>query len=248
MQRYFVSENLAVEDTVLLSAEDSHHLLRVMRAKIGTKVYLVDGASQLFVAELLEEVSAQARLVMLELMDTRVELAPHIAIACGLSKNDKLEWIVQKATECGMHQFYPLALKRDVMKWQENKADKKVERLTKIAKEAAEQSHRVMMPVIESQQNLSTFIKQTEHYTVKLIAYEETAKAGEHQQLKSQLLAVKPTDSIVMVFGSEGGLAAEEVEQLTQAGFVSCSLGPRILRAETAPIVFLSAISYQLEL
>ncbi|MBD3948188.1 16S rRNA (uracil(1498)-N(3))-methyltransferase [Tuanshanicoccus lijuaniae] len=248
MQRYFVAETLTVDEKVQLSVEDSHHLLRVMRAKVGTNVYIVDANNQLFLATLIDDTSDSTQLLVLDKLETHVEMTPHIAIACGLSKNDKLEWIVQKATECGVQHFYPLALKRDVMKWQGNKAAKRVERLAKIAKEAAEQSHRVLVPVIESQQDLAAFIRQTKDYTVKLIAYEETAKLGQHQQLKAQLTAIKPTDSVIMVFGSEGGLAPEEVDILTHVGFITCSLGPRILRAETAPIYFLSALSYQLEL
>ena len=99
-----------------------------------------------------------------------------------------------------------------------------------------------------SVQNLKQFISSCEHYTYKLIAYEEEAKMGHSKKcLQETFEKIKPGESVVMVFGPEGGISEKEVELLKNEGFLSCALGPRILRTETAPLYFLSALSYVLE-
>lgn len=249
MQRYFVEDSLTIGQTVELNTDITHHAFDVMRGKAGDQILLVDAQQQVYLTSLVEKNGSIGIGTIETLIEHQAEFPLNqVAIACGLSKNDKLEWIVQKATECGMTQFYPLALKRDVMKWPREKATKRVDRLQKIAQEAAEQSHRVQIPMIKELSTLKQLINLADDYTIKLIAYEETAKSGQHAQLKETLVHLKASDCVLMVFGSEGGLAPEEVAQLEDVGFVCCSLGPRILRAETAPLYFLSALSYQLEL
>lgn len=248
MQRYFITDQLQLGIPYAVDSYNSHHILRVMRGKVGDTLWFVDCLQQTYLCELIDTVTEQAMIRPITTIETTVEFPHHVAIACGLSKSDKIEWIVQKATECGMHEFIPVALERDVMKWTREKATKKIDRLNKIAKEAAEQSHRQQIPVIQTLTSLESFIENTQDFDIKLIAYEETAKHGEHHRLKKILTELQSNQSILMIFGSEGGLSANEVKQLTTAGFVTCSLGPRILRAETAPIYFLSALSYQIEL
>lgn len=248
MQRYFIDEVKVCGESVRLSAEDSHHLANVMRAKVGATIIIVTANHDAYVSEIVTIETKCVTAVLKEPLLTTSELPVEVTVACGLSKNDKIDTIVQKATECGMHQFIPLILQRNVVKWEAKKATQKIERLEKIAKEAAEQSHRTHIPTIQSLMNVTQLIEYAQAYDVKLIAYEETAKIGEHAQLKQQYQSLQPQQKILLVFGSEGGLTLQEVAQLEAAGFLACSLGPRILRAETAPIYALSALSYTLEL
>lgn len=252
MQQYFVAvKDLTVGERVQLSQVDSHHFLKVMRAQTKEQVTVVSEAGVSYLAELVAiiEDNAELQIIQLEKVELHsVELPVHVTIACGLSKNDKVETIVQKATECGMAEFMPLSLKRDVVKWIGKKADAKIERLSKIAKGAAEQSHRLIVPQIANLHNLEQLIHQSASFDIKLIAFEENAKSGHHSQLARVFKQLQGHERILVVFGSEGGLELKEVERLEEAGFISCSLGPRILRAETAPIYFLSALSFSLEL
>lgn len=248
MQRYFLSQSVEEGQEVLLSPEDSHHLLKVMRAKSGQRVVLVSNQGQAFMADLLSDCQGQAQLQVGQRLDKQVESPIHLGIAMGLSKNDKLEWLVQKATECGVHDIFPTALGRDVMVWKPDKQANKMERLKKIAKEAAEQSHRLQIPHLDFQSNLKALIETAATYDVKLIAYEEEAKKGEASKFSQVLSQLKPGQKVLLVFGSEGGLQEEEVSLLKAADFQAVGLGPRILRAETAPIYALSAISYHVEL
>lgn len=248
MQRYFVHQPFDIQDIIQLGKEDSHHLLRVLRCDLGKQVEVVNQHNELFLAELSNRHDSIATLTIIKKIDTQTEFGIPVAIACGLSKQDKLEWIIQKATECGMTHFIPVSLQRDVMRWKKEKSDKKYVRFKKIMKEAAEQCHRTQIPKLLEVSTLDEMIQYAEQYTVKLIAYEEQSKQNQHHTMKEIFQTIQSDDSIVVVFGSEGGLTEQEVEKLQQAGFTACSLGPRILRAETAPIYFLSALSYEMEL
>lgn len=128
------------------------------------------------------------------------------------------------------------------------KSEKKIERLQKIAKEAAEQSHRTVVPHVDMPLTLRQLIDLAKSYDTLLIAYEEEAKQNEKSVLSKALTSIEKGTSVLIVFGPEGGLTPSEVESLQEQGFKACGLGPRILRTETAPLYALAAISYQLEL
>ena len=96
--------------------------------------------------------------------------------------------------------------------------------------------------------SLQSLIEKSDSYDIKLVAYEEVSRQGETKNLVKSLQSLKKGGSVLVVFGPEGGLTDEEVEKLLECGFISCGLGPRILRTETAPLYLLSAVSYQLEL
>ena len=248
MQRYFSKQTIDVNQQIQLEKDDNHHIVRVMRGKIDDEVIIVDSTNIAYKAkiETIEDNVANLR-ILNALENQHTELPIQVTIACGLSKNDKIDLIVQKATECGMNEFIPLALERDVVKWKGNKISNRIERLERISKEAAEQRHRNVIPEISHLSTIDTLQKEAGNYKHKLIAYEETAKKGQHGQLKETLKEVQAGDNLIIVFGSEGGLTELEVAKLKEVGYIECSLGPRILRAETAPIYALSAMSYHLE-
>lgn len=248
MQRYFSKQTIDVNQQIQLEKDDNHHIVRVMRGKIDDEVIIVDSTNIAYKAkiETIEDNVANLRIIN-ALENQHTELPIQVTIACGLSKNDKIDLIVQKATECGMNEFIPLALERDVVKWKGNKVSNRIERLERISKEAAEQCHRNVIPEISHLSTIDTLQKEAGNYKHKLIAYEETAKKGQHGQLKETLKEVQAGDNLIIVFGSEGGLTELEVAKLKEVGYIECSLGPRILRAETAPIYALSAMSYHLE-
>lgn len=249
MQQYFYDDSLELGQEIHLSKDDNHHIVRVMRGEMGLKMQIVDINGQRFIGQITSINDHKALLKILTL-DSSInsELPVNVTIACGLSKNDKLDWILQKVIECGANQFIPLTLTRDVVKWNDNKASKRIERLEKIAKKAAEQSHRLVIPKVGPLMTLTELIQEHTDCDHKLVAYEEIAKVGGDRAFKETLNQFKKQDEIIMVFGSEGGFDPYEIALLETNNYIKCSLGPRILRAETAPIYALSAISYQLEL
>ena len=129
-----------------------------------------------------------------------MELPVSVTIAVGLSKGDKLDWIIQKATELGVSEIIPLSLTRNVVKWTGDKADKKIERLQKIAEEASEQSHRLKVPRVARVMTLKELANYTSDFEQKLIAYEESAKVGESLQLVKSLQSLQENERIYFCF------------------------------------------------
>ncbi|MFF2447608.1 16S rRNA (uracil(1498)-N(3))-methyltransferase [Neobacillus sp. NPDC058068] len=247
MQRYFVKHRVN-DERFFIDEEDRHHIVKVMRMQVGDKIICVDQEGKQAICRLAEITDESVVADVVQWKEEISELPISITIASGLPKGDKLEWIIQKGTELGAHQFLPFSGARSVVKWDEKKGAKKVERWQKIAKEAAEQSHRAFMPEIVSPMSFKALMGKSEDFDYKLAAFEDESRKGEISVFSSTLKQMKNGESLLLVFGPEGGLADEEVKQLMDHGFGLCGLGPRILRTETAPLYALSAISYHFEL
>lgn len=242
MQRYFLNENAEVNQRFFVNNEDDqHHIKNVMRLKEDDMI-IINFSNGAFKSKIIQidPLEIQA----LEYVNVQTELPVQVTIASGMLKNDKYEWMIQKATELGAHAFIPFASSRTIVKLDDKKAKKKIERFEKIIKEAAEQSYRLTIPEINYKMNSQAIYDIIEQYDYVLVAYEETAKAG-ISEFHQALNDIPNGSSILMVFGPEGGLTKEEVAKF-QGKVIG--LGPRILRAETAPLYALSAISYYYEL
>jgi 16S rRNA (uracil1498-N3)-methyltransferase len=247
LQRYFADE-MNANGQLVISGDDYHHVVRVMRMVVGDKLICVNDAGKSYTCTIAEITDKNINCNVVECNDGSTELPIRVTIASGLPKGDKFEWIIQKGTELGADQFVPFTAARSIVKWDEKKADKKVERWQKIAKEAAEQSHRNKIPTVHSPRSLNALIEASKNYDCKLIAYEEESRLGEASVLAQSLRNLEENNTLLVVFGPEGGLDQKEIEQLQKHGFQTCGLGPRILRTETAPLALLSAVSYHFEL
>ncbi|WP_442595031.1 16S rRNA (uracil(1498)-N(3))-methyltransferase [Neobacillus sp. D3-1R] len=247
MQRYF-SDVKNDKDQVIISGEDYHHIVRVMRMTIGDQLICVKSSGKTATCTIAEITDEKVICDVVEWKDSTSELPIRVTIASGLPKGDKLELIIQKGTELGAHSFIPFTAARSIVKWDQKKADKKVERWQKIAKEAAEQSHRSIIPDVHIPVSLQSLLEVSKNIDCKLVAYEEESRKGEVSILARSLQALEENQSLLVVFGPEGGLTENEVNLLQEHGFQICGLGPRILRTETAPLYLLSAVSYHFEL
>lgn len=243
MQRYFIKPILKSGDRFELDSNVSKHWLQVMRGVPGDQAEFVDGQEDLYLGQLNEDHSV----TVVKALETYVELPVKVTILSGLPKQDKAEWIVQKATEMGADTICFFAADWSVAKWQPNKLNKKITRLQKIAQGAAEQAHRTHIPTVCYFNTLKQAIAELE-YDHLLVAYEEAAKQGEQAQLVKLLNRTKPGEHIIAVFGPEGGISPKEMELLEANQATVAGLGPRILRTETAPLYFLAAVSTMLEL
>ena len=162
----------------------------------------------------------------------------------GLPKGDKMEWIVQKAVELGAYSVVPFAARRSVVKLDEKKAAKKQARWQAIAKGAAEQSGRGIVPEIQSVQTFGEALKTAEELDVILIPYELEEGMKETTRVIEN---IEPGQSVGIFIGPEGGFEEEEVELAKAAGAYPVTLGKRILRTETAGLTALSILMYYLE-
>lgn len=246
MQRYFTNEPISGNNTVTITGDDAHHMIQVMRMSSGDQVFVV-AHNQTYTMEIIDGTSKTVHLAVKEIHAQTNEMPIKVSIVCGLPKGDKLELITQKATELGMYELFPFEAKRSIVKWDKSKHEKKVARLQKIAKEAAEQSHRSNIPQIHNPLSLKELVEISKTFDVKYVADEEDAKIEERHRFAEQLKKVYDKQSILIVFGPEGGLDRSEIKLLLENDFQTIALGPRILRTETAPLYALSAISYEFE-
>ena len=245
MQQYFV-KGLASSPVTIEDKETSKHMFQVMRLKEDDEVTLVfdDGIKRL--ARVLDVETRQFEL--LEELADNVEQPIQVTIASGFPKGDKLEFITQKVTELGAHQIWAFPADWSVAKWDGKKLGKKVEKLEKIALGAAEQSKRNLVPSIQLFEKKSDFLAQLEQFDRIVVTYEESAKEGETAALIQSLTGLEAGNQLLLIFGPEGGLSPSEIGSFEAKGAVLAGLGPRILRAETAPLYALSAVSVVTEL
>lgn len=248
MQRYFLKEPYEAKAHFILQGENYHHVVRVMRMTAGQEIFLVFREGIAILAEIVEITEESVKLIELSKEQSGKEMPVQVTIACGFPKGDKLEWIVQKGTELGAYQFIGFPAKASVVKWDHKKRNTKEQRLQKIAKEAAEQSHRQVEPEIHLLEQKKALIDRFSQYDQVIVAYEESAKQGEKGNFTEVVTALKTGDTVLVIIGPEGGFSEVEINEFQDSGATLCGLGPRILRAETAPLYVLSAISYQLEL
>ena len=245
MQQYFIKGN-PQSPLVVTDKDTAKHMFSVMRLKEGDQVTLVfdDGIKRL--ARVLDP--SQQSLEIVEELTDNTELPVQVTIASGFPKGDKLEFITQKATELGASAIWAFPADWSVAKWDGKKQAKKSEKLEKIAQGAAEQSKRNLIPEVRLFDKQADFLATLADFDRIIVAYEESAKAGETAALVSALSGLAAGAKVLFIFGPEGGLSPDEIAAFDQAGAVSAGLGPRILRAETAPLYALTAVSVLLEL
>lgn len=244
MQHYFLNQEIKLDEVIKIDSKDiKNHWIKVLRAEKGTQAEFVSINQDVYIGELISIEDSKIKII--KKINSNVELPVRVSIACGIPKNGKAEFIVQKATELGATEIIFVNTEWSIGNWKQ-KAEKKIERLQKIAQGAAEQSHRNLIPKVIYFKSISNLIDYKAD--IKIIAYEESAKENETSNLIRGLNKIQKNDKILGFFGPEGGIAPKEVSKLSASEFQAVGLGPRILRAETAPLYFLSAISTVKEL
>lgn len=246
MQRYFIDQ-VKTGDRINIPKDIAHHLVTVLRATVDTEFELVLADHQAYLAKLVST-TPRATAQLVEKLGKDSELPVSVILACGLPKTkEKPELIVQKGTELGASKIVFFEAERSISHWNTQKQTRKISRLQKIADAAAEQSHRNAKPQVEYCASLKQLLADYSA-TMRLVAWEESAKSGESSRLYQSLSKLHKNDSVLAIFGPEGGLSTAEVSIMEENGIIPVGLGPRILRTETAPLYFLSAVSFITEL
>jgi len=252
MQRYFVPAEQMGERTVELTGEDARHAAAVMRAKPGDRFVACNGIGRDVVARIAKVAKDSVQADIEEELAESAEMRWNVTVAQSLPKGDKLEIVIQKGTEAGAAAFLPFLSRRTVVQYDERKEAKRVDRWRKIAKEAAEQSHRSVVPRIEAVSSWKALLGRFPEFDLVLICYEEEGRSG--QGLKETLTAFRrdrdaaangDDPSILLVVGPEGGFAEEEARAAIAAGAEAVGLGRRILRTETAALYALACLAYE---
>ena len=224
-----------VGDTVALSPEDSAHARRSLRLTVGDVLDLCDGQGHDLAAHI-TAFSDEAVFAAVEAVcESKSEPHTRVTLYQGLPKGDKLEQIIQKSVELGVAEIVPVEMRRSIAKIGD-KADKKLVRLQKIADEAAGQSERGRLPAVCPPLSFKAAVAKMQADGGKVLVCFERGGVP----LGS---AVSPADAVVsLVIGPEGGIAPEELQALKEAGAIVVTLGPRILRTETAPVAALAVV------
>lgn len=232
MQRFFLAEtSFAVGLTVDLPAELLRHLRTVLRLPPGSEIDLLDGQGQIARAEVTAEYQATV-------LSVRMEPPPrcHLSLIQGVPKGEKLELVLQKGTELGVNRFLPTPMTRSVGKLKADREQKRLLRWQKIIQEAARQTGQAHLPQLCLKPNFVSAL--AEEADLKLLLWEQSEVPLE------QVLPDQPPRQVAVIVGPEGGVTTEEAETAIAAGYRAVSLGPRILRTETAGLAIMAILQY----
>ena len=241
MYNFFVNSEQIQNNKVKIQGQDAKHISSVLSMKNGEKLYINNKENEeKFLAEIENIQKDEINCLLLDKVDS-VESDIKVTLFQGMPKADKMEYIIQKAIELGIYEIVPIEMKNCIFKLKDNK---KIERWQAIAESAAKQSKRNIIPKIRNAEKISNIKNEIKDYDLVLIAYEDENKTTLKKVLKNR----NNLSNIAIVIGPEGGIDKSEVDELTQNGAISASLGKRILRTETASVVLLSMILYEYEL
>lgn len=243
MDRFFVEKkNIdSINNTCVIEGEDVKHISKVLRARVGEKIEVCDNDNNEYICEITNIEKNEVSLYILNKVDIKRESDLKIRVYQGLPKGPKMEMILQKLTEVGVDEIILVETNRTVVKVDDKKEDKKFERWERIIHEAAKQSKRGKMPVLRGILSFEEALEDMKNNDMNIAPYE-------NEKTKSIKQAVRGLDinTIGIFVGPEGGFEEYEIEKVENIGGQSVSLGPRILRTETASLVASSIVLYEL--
>lgn len=235
MQRYF--NNNRINNEFFMNEDDSNHIYKVMRMHLGDNIEVVCN-SKTYICKIVS-LDKIVRVNIIEELSENNELPIKVSICQSLVNEQKMDLILQKCCELGVYEVIPFKAKNCVVK-ENQKSDKKIVRWQRILKEASEQSKRNIIPAVHNIIDIDELIKLP--YDLKILCSVNEFT----QSIKKVFDEYKKYDTMIIVIGPEGGFSQEEENKLITNGFISVSLGKRVLRTETASIVALSYINYEL--
>lgn len=246
MFKFFVNTEQIDGETVSIVNDDVNHIKNVLRLCIGDRIQVCDiTKGENYVCEImkLEDKIISTRII--QSIESVAEAGIYLHIFQGLPKAEKLETIIQKTTEIGVSEITPVCMKRCIVKLEHKDVQKKVDRWNKIAEVAAKQSKRDKIPIINEPINFRNIYEKIENYDIVIVAYENE----EENTIKKVLKQLDKTRNlkIAIIIGPEGGIDSEEIALLKDLKASIVTLGKRILRTETAPIVLSSVVMYELD-
>jgi 16S rRNA (uracil1498-N3)-methyltransferase len=239
-RRFYVPLNSIREEIACLPSDQAHHLRDVLRIGTGEVVEIFDGAGHGYIGE----VDLRDSMVYVRGLQSIPSEEPRIRLilAAALIKSSKFEWLLQKATELGIHEIIPLKTRLSEIEIPSGKAVLRLERWDRIVREASKQCRRSTAPRVHAPRAFSDLLSAQDLSSCSRFLFCE--KASEPWRPDQNVLS----ERVVVCIGPEGGWDADEIERAKEAGYKIFSLGPWILRAETAAIAAVSIIQHQINL
>ena len=240
MARFYVPNPRIEQGLLKVEGSEVRHIRRVLRLKVGDSLVLFDGSAKEYEGTIVEESPSSVVIKVEDISSPPKESPLEITLAQSLLKGEKMEYLIQKATELGIRKIIPFFSSRSVPLLDKSKKLRRYHRWEKIAIEACKQCGRIVVPKVEPLQNYSEMLGMAPLEALRLILWEK-----EGQRLKEILKESKGRTKIFFMVGPEGGMSDEEVGEAKKAGFIAITLGKRILRSETAGLCLLTVLQYE---
>ncbi|MEG6569035.1 16S rRNA (uracil(1498)-N(3))-methyltransferase [Thermoanaerobacterium thermosaccharolyticum] len=241
MRKFFVKNEDIKDGIARINGDDAHHIINVLRFKIGTKLIISNGKNQ-YIVTILDIENSSVILKIIEEYNQVVESPINITLYQGLPKSDKMDLIIQKCTEIGIKKIIPVETEFSTIKIKEKNIYNKINRWKKISLEASKQSGRSIVPDVLVPVGFKDALESLNEFDLCLIPYEKET----NMRLKDVLKKNFDAKNICVFIGPEGGFSENEIMAAIEYGAIPVTLGPRILRTETAGIVTSSIILYEL--
>lgn len=245
MHRFFIGNSAAPGETLVFPDAASRQMVRVLRLGVGARVIAVDPEGWELTVEITRADAKGAEGRVLARERRQAEPPLRVVLAQGLPKGDKMDWVVQKCTEVGVAEVLPVVTARTVVD-PAGKEEARRERWGRIAREAAEQAGRAAVPEIGPVSDLAGAAARLAELDLFLVPWEEEQARGIREVLRAAGGVGGPPRSVGFLIGPEGGLTRAEVDLVRRHGAVAVTLGPRLLRTETAGLVALVTVLYEL--
>jgi 16S rRNA (uracil1498-N3)-methyltransferase len=239
MPRFYVPAPPIENDLLKIEGNEARHIRRVLRLKAGDEIIIFDGLGKEYEGKIVEEGSSFVVMKVLNIFLSKRESPLEITLAQSLLKGEKMDYLIQKATELGVKKIIPFLSSRSIPLLDKSGRLKRHHRWERIAIEASKQCGRGVVPKIEPLQHYSEMLQTTPSNSLRLIFWERGGA-----KIKEILERSVEKKKIWFIIGPEGGFSQEEIEEAKRTGFIPITFGKRILRAETASLCFLSILQY----
>ncbi len=241
MARFYVPQLRTEKGTLKVEGEEVKHIRKVLRLKAGDEITVFDGLGKEIEGTIVEEGLSSVVIKIQNFYSLKGDSPLEVILAQSLLKGQKMDYLIQKATELGVKDIIPFLSSRSVPLLEKSRQLRRHHRWEKIAIEASKQCGRGVLPKIESLQDYSDMLQGASSNALRLIFWER-----EGIPLKELLGRSEEKKEIFFVIGPEGGFTQGEIDAAKRSGFIPVTLGKRILRAETASLCFLSILQYEL--
>ena len=245
MNYFYVEKSQIAESEISIVGDDVNHMKNVLRLQQGEQVMICDGSGNNYLCEVSSFPDKKVQLKILERKESDSELPVKIYLFQGLPKSDKMELIIQKAVELGVHEVIPVAMKRSIVKIEDKKKEgKKLERWQSIATAAAKQSKRGIIPNVHQVLTYKEALQYAGDMDMKLFPYENATDINKSKELVGRAPQMR---TIAIFVGPEGGFDDKEILDVEGIGGEVITLGKRILRTETAGFTMMSILMFEIE-
>jgi 16S rRNA (uracil1498-N3)-methyltransferase len=232
--RIYLPDMSADADTIVMGDQAARHLVRVLRLRAGDELSVFDGRGLERRARLRSAGKREAVAELHEVIESRCESPLHVTLLQGICRGERMDYVMQKATELGVSTIRPVVTARCVVRPNASRVDKKLAHWAGVAASACEQCGRAVVPVITAPVDFDNAIAEAAHEDLKLVMDPRSGRPpGTYRTA---------TDRVTVVIGPEGGLDQAEISAALDAGFQAASLGPRVMRTETAAVAILAVL------